>query len=95
MQVQNGCTKSCLACSKAKQKCIGAVWEHGEGASRELSGAMVGDLGGMAVMIREMVEGQKNLVEEIRNLGELAEGIFWGGIPFRILRNTTSGWRSG
>ena len=44
-------------------------------------GAMVRDLGGMAVMMREMVEGQKNLVEEIQNLGELVEGIFWGQNP--------------
>ena len=42
---------------------------------------MVGDLGGMGVMMREMVEGQRDLVEEIRNLGELAEGIFWGQNP--------------
>ena len=32
-------------------------------------------------MMREMVEGQRDLVEEIRNLGELAEGIFWGWNP--------------
>ena len=32
-------------------------------------------------MMREMVEGQRDLVEEIRNLGELAEGIFWGRNP--------------
>ena len=57
------------------------VWEQGEGASGELSGAAVRELGGMAVMMREMVEGQRDLVEEIRNLGELAEGIFWGRNP--------------
>ena len=34
-------------------------------------------------MMREMVEGQRDLVEEIRNLGELAEGIFWGRNPVR------------
>ena len=33
------------------------------------------------MMMREMVEGQRELVEEIRNLGELAEGIFWGRDP--------------
>ena len=49
--------------------------------SGELSGAMVGELGGMAAMMRKMVEGQRDLVEEIRNLGELAEGIFWGRNP--------------
>ena len=32
-------------------------------------------------MMREMVKGQRELVEEIRNLGELAEGIFWGRNP--------------
>ena len=32
-------------------------------------------------MMREMVEGQRDLVEEIQNLGELAEGIFWGWNP--------------
>ena len=35
----------------------------------------------MVMMMREMVEGQRDLVEEIRNLGELAEGIFWGQNP--------------
>ena len=30
----------------------------------------------MGAITREMVEGQKNLVEEIRNLGELVEGVF-------------------
>jgi hypothetical protein len=35
----------------------------------------------MAAMMREMVKGQRELVEEIRNLGELAEGIFWGRNP--------------
>ena len=42
---------------------------------------MVAELGGMAMMMREMVEGQRELVEEIRNLGELAQGIFWGQDP--------------
>ena len=79
--VWDGHAKSCLACSKAKQKCIGVVWEHGEGASGEVLGVTVRDLGGMAAMIKEMVEGQKSLVEEIRNLGELVEGIFWGQDP--------------
>ena len=73
--------KLCLACGKAKQKCIGAVWEQGEGTSGEPSGSAVGELGGMAAMMREMVEGQRDLVEEIQNLGELVEGIFWGRNP--------------
>ena len=64
-----------------KQRCLGAVWEHVEGASGELLGAMVGEFGGMAAMMREMVEGQRDLVEKIRNLGELVEGIFWGWNP--------------
>ena len=78
MQVRDGRAKLCLACGKAKQKCIGAVWEQGEGVSGEPSGSAVGELGGMVAMMREMVEGQRELVEEIRNLAELVEGIFWG-----------------
>ena len=54
--VRDGRAKLCLACGKAKQKCIGAVWEQGEGMSGELSGSAVGELGGMAAMMREMVE---------------------------------------
>jgi len=81
VRVRDGRAKSCLACGKAKQKCIGAVWEQGEGTSGEPSGSAVGELGGMAAMMREMVKGQRELVEEIRNLGELAEGIFWGRDP--------------
>ena len=50
------------------------VWEQVEGMSGELSGSAVTELGGMAAMMREMGE-------EIRNLGELAEGIFWGQNP--------------
>ena len=34
-------------------------------------------------MIKEMVEGQRDLVEEIRNSGELAEGIFWRQNPIQ------------
>ena len=64
-----------------KQRCLGVVWEDGEGASGEASGAIIGDLGEIAAMMKEMVEGQRSLVEEIRNLGELAEGIFWGRNP--------------
>ena len=59
------------------------VWEQVEGMSREPSGTAVVELGGMATMMREMVEGQRVLVEEIRNLGELVEGIFWGWDPVR------------
>ena len=64
---------------------------------RRAEGSVVGELGGMAAMMREMVEGQRELVEEIRNLGELAEGIFFGGgIPLRIPKIMRSGWsRSG
>ena len=51
--------------------------------SGEPLGATVAELGGLATMMREMVEGQRDLVEEIRNLGELVEGIFWGRNPVR------------
>ena len=29
-RVKGGQAKSCLACSKAKQKCVGMIWEGGE-----------------------------------------------------------------
>ena len=88
-QVCNGHTKSCLACNKAKQRCLGAVWEHGEGVSGEASGAAVRDVEGIAVMLKEMVAGQKILVKKIRNLGEMAEGIYWGWGPVQYAKEYT------
>ena len=34
-RVRDGRAKSCLACGKAKQRCLGAVWEQVEGMSGE------------------------------------------------------------
>jgi hypothetical protein len=56
------------------------MWENGEGASGEGSGNLVVELGGVTELLKELVEGQRALVEEVRNLGE---AIVWGRDPLR------------
>ena len=80
MQVRDGHTKSCLTCGKSKQKCVGATWEGGEGASGDGSGTLVVELGGVTELLWELVEGQKDLVAEVRSLGEV---LVWGWDPLR------------
>ena len=70
--------KSCLACGKVKQKCIGTVWVNREGASMEMLEAMAGDLGGYY----DDVEGDGGWSEGLGGgdffFWELAEGVYWG-----------------
>ena len=73
--------KSCLACGKAKQKCIGAIWECGKGASGEPSGAASADSRGMVEVLKELVAGQKVMVTEIKNVGKLLCKGLWGRDP--------------
>ena len=47
-RVKGGQAKSCLACSKVKQKCVGVVWEGGKGLNRMLIGELTG-------LLRELV----------------------------------------
>ena len=58
-RVKGGRAKSCLACGKAKQRCVGAVWEGGEG----LNGTLMGELTGL---VRELV-GEKKVERASRN----------------------------
>ena len=89
MRVRDGHAKSCLACGKSKQKCMGAVWENGDVAGREPSGAANVDLEDVKDLLRELVEGQKMLAAEVRVLGEnledklggIMEVILWGQDP--------------
>jgi hypothetical protein len=70
---------------------MGAVWENGEGASGELAGAANADLGELKDLLRELVEGQKKMVAEVKTLGvivgdgleTLAEAMMWGREPER------------
>ena len=52
---ERGQVKSCLACGKAKQKCMGAVWEGGVGLNGVLMGADLSELMGLVwEMVGEM-----------------------------------------
>ena len=65
-RVKGGWAKSCLACGKEKQKCMGAVWEGGEG----LNGILMGELVGL---VRELVGKMRGFKEEMREMKEVVE----------------------
>ena len=65
-RVKGGRAKSCLACGKAKQRCVGAMWEGGEG----LNGTPMGELTGL---VRELVGEMKGFQEELREVKEVVE----------------------
>ena len=62
--MKGGQAKSCLACGKVKQRCVGAVWEGGEG----LNGTPMGELTGL---VRELVGEMKGFKEELREMKEV------------------------
>ena len=64
--MKGGQEKSCLACGKVKQKCVGAVWEGGEG----LNGMPMGELMGL---VRELVGEMRGFREELREVKEVVE----------------------
>lgn len=72
--------KSCLTCGKSKQKHIRAIWQNGEGASGDGSANLVVELGGVTELLKELVEGQRDLVVEMQNLGEV---MVWGRDPIQ------------
>ena len=65
-RVKGGQAKSCLACGKAKQRCVGAVGEGGEG----LNGTPMGELTGL---VRELVGEMRGFREELREVKEVVE----------------------
>ena len=67
-RVKGGRAKSCLACGKAKQKCMGAVWEGGEG----LNGMPMGELMGL---VRELVGEMRGFREKLREVKEVVRRV--------------------
>ena len=65
-RVKGGWAKSCLACGKAKQKCVGMVWEGGEGLNRMLMGELTG-------LVWELVGEMKGFREELMEMKEVVE----------------------
>ena len=65
-RVKGGRAKSCLACGKAKQKCVGAAWEGGEGLNRMPMGELMG-------LVRELVGEMRGFREELREMKEVVE----------------------
>ena len=64
--MKGGWAKFCLACGKAKQRVVGAVWEGGEG----LNGTPMGELTGL---VRELVGEMRGFREELREVKEVVE----------------------
>ena len=64
--MKGGQAKSCLACGKAKQRCVGAVWEGGEGLNRMPMGELMG-------LVRELVGEMRGFREELREMKEVVE----------------------
>jgi hypothetical protein len=62
-RVREGRAKSCLVCSKAKHRCLGAVWGNGEGNSGEVvgvpSGSVSEELREMRGMMKELMRLQQ------------------------------------
>jgi hypothetical protein len=89
-RVREGRAKSCLVCSKAKHRCIGAVWGNGEGNSGEVVGVPSGsaseELREMRGMMKEMMRLQQasikaaaaNLEEVTWVLEEVLDSIQYG-----------------
>ena len=65
-RVKGGQAKSCLACGKAKQKCMGVVWEGGEG----LNGMPMEELTGL---VRELLREMRGFREGLREMKEVVE----------------------
>ena len=65
-RVKGGRAKSCLACGRAKQRCVGLVWEGGDG----LNGVPMVELTGL---VRELVGEMKGFREELREVKEVVE----------------------
>ena len=65
-RVKGGQAKSCLAHGKAKQKCMGMVWEGGEGLNRMPMGELMG-------LMQELVGEMKGFREELREVKEVVE----------------------
>ena len=65
-RVKGGRAKSCLACGRAKQRCVGSVWEGGDG----LNGVPMAELTGL---VRELVGEMKGFREELREVKEVVE----------------------
>ena len=64
--MKGGQTKSCLAYGKAKQKCMGMIWEGGEG----LNGMLMGELMGL---VQELVGEMRGFRKELREMKEVVE----------------------
>ena len=86
--------KFCLACSKAKQKCIGAVWEGGEGLNRVPMGESMG-------LVRELVGEMRGFREEWQEMKEVVgQGLknivktnhSWHWTPFTDALNYVEWW---
>ena len=65
-RVKGGRAKSCLACGRAKQRCVGSVWEGGDG----LNGVPMAELTGL---VRELVGEMKGFWEELREVKKVVE----------------------
>ena len=64
--MKGGEAKSCLACGKAQQKCVGTVWEGGEGLNRMPMGELTG-------LVRELVGEMRGFRKKLREIKEVAE----------------------
>ena len=62
--MKGGWAKSFLACGKVKQKCVGVVWEGGDG----LNGMPLGELMGL---VQKLVGEMKRFREELREMKEV------------------------
>ena len=65
-RVKGGQAKSCLACGRVKQRCIGSIWEGGDG----LNGLLMAELMGL---VRELVGEMRGFREELREVKEVVE----------------------
>ena len=65
-RVKGGWAKSCLACGRVKQRCMGSVWEGGDGLNRMPMGELTG-------LVRELVGEMRGFREELREVKKVVE----------------------
>ena len=77
-RVKGVCAKSCLACGKVKQKCVGAVWEGEAGLNGVLMGTNLSELTGLVwELVGEVKELKETMDRGFKNVVQATHSWHW------------------